>query len=59
MQNHCVLGSIKYIYDGIRYLELANSCNNDSRKCNVFFDRINYLISKRSGITDSTNHNFA
>ena len=24
-----------------------------------FLDRINYLISKKSGITDNINHNFA
>ena len=56
-------GIIK-IYDGIRYLELSNSYNEvfykvDSRKCNAIFDRINYLIREKSGITDSINHNFA
>ena len=29
-----------------------------SRTYNAIFDRINYLISKKSGITDSINHNF-
>ena len=28
------------------------------RKYNAIFDRINYLISGKSGITDSINHNF-
>ena len=46
-------GFIK-IYDGIRYLVLfSNSCYD--KIC----DRIKYLISKNSGITDSINHNFA
>ena len=51
-------GIIK-IYDGIRYLELSNSCNKFYGKINAVFDRIDYLISKKSGITDSANHNFA
>ena len=56
-------GIIK-IYDGIRYLELSKSynevyCRIDSRIYNAIFNRINYLISEKSGITDSINHNFA
>ena len=56
-------GIIK-IYDGVRYLELSNSYNEffykfDSRKYNAIFDRITYLISEVSGITDCINHNFA
>ena len=52
------------IYDGIRYLELSDSYNEgfykiDSRRPNAIYDRINYLISEKSGITDSINHNFA
>ena len=55
-------GIIK-IYDGIRYLELSNSynevyCRIDFRIYNAIFNRINYLISEKSGITDSINHNF-
>ena len=42
------------IYDGIRYLVLF--C---SEKYNAIYDRINYLISKKNGITNSVNHNFA
>ena len=46
-------GFIK-IYDGIRYLViLGHSCFEE------IFDRIKYLISEKSGITDSINHNFA
>ena len=41
-----VNGIIK-IYDGIRYLELSNSCNEFYDKINAVFDRINYLISKK------------
>ena len=52
------------IYDWIRYLELSDSYNEvyygiNSRVCNKIFDRINYLLSKKGGITDSLNHNFA
>ena len=48
------------IYDGIRYLELSisyneNFCKIDSEKYNAIFDSINYLISEKSGITDSIN----
>ena len=46
-------GFIK-IYDGIRYLVLFAS-----ERCNAILTRIKYLISERSGITDSINHNFA
>ena len=54
-------GKIK-IYNGIRFLELSNSYDlyNEVyyRIYNAIFDRINYLISKKSGITDSINQNF-
>ena len=55
-------GIIK-IFDGIGYLELSNSYNEvfykiDSRKYNVIFDRINYLITEKSGITNGINHDF-
>ena len=48
---------------GIRYLELCNSynedyCGIDSRIYNAIFDRINYLTTEKSGITDTVNHNF-
>ena len=51
------------IYNGIIYLELFDSCNefcyrNKSVICNAISERIKYLISEKSGITDSTNHNF-
>ena len=51
-------------YDGIRYLELPDSYNKvcyriNSRIYNVMFDRINYLISKKSGDKYSINNNFA
>ena len=50
------------IYNGIRYLELSNSYNLYKEVCytiyNAIFDWINYLISQKSGITDSVNHNF-
>ena len=39
------------IDDGIRFLVLL--------KCNEIYDRIRYLINKKSGITDSINHNLA
>ena len=45
-------GCIK-IYDGIRYLVLFSYLYDEI--CN----RINYLISKESVITDSFDHNFA
>ena len=41
------------IYDGIRYLVLFNQGWYDE-----IFDRIRYLISEKSGITDKNNHNF-
>ena len=49
---------------GIRYLELCNSynedfCGIDSRIYNAIFDRINYLTTEKSGITDSVKHNFS
>ena len=46
-------GIIK-IYDGIRYLVLFGHVWNDE-----ICDRIRHLISEKSGITDSINHNFA
>ena len=45
-------GFIK-IYDGIRYLVLYNY-----ERYNASYDRIRYLIRKKSGIADSINHNF-
>ena len=42
------------IYDGIRYLLLFGS-----KLHNAISNRIRYLISKKSDITDSINHNFA
>ena len=57
------VGGIIKIYNGIKYLDLSNLYNlyNEVyyRKYNAIFDRINYLISKKSGPTDSVNHNFA
>ena len=41
------------INDEIRYLVLF-----DHRWFDKICDRINHLISKKSGITDSVNHNF-
>ena len=46
-------GFIK-IYDGIRYLVLFGGGFYDE-----IFDRIKYLICKKSGITVSISHNFA
>ena len=46
-------GLIK-IYNGIRYLGLFGGGFYDE-----MFDRIKYFISKKSGIKDSINHNFA
>ena len=42
------------IYDQIRYLLLFSNSWYDK-----ICDRIKYLISRKSGITDSINHNFA
>ena len=42
------------IYDGMRYLVLFNH-----GWYNNIFDRIKYLISGKSGVTDSINYNFA
>ena len=42
------------IYDGIRYLVLY-----DYKRHNATYYRIKYLISEKSGITDSINHSFA
>ena len=42
------------IYDGIKYLVLLNCTWLDE-----IYDRIWYVISDISGITDSINHNFA
>ena len=52
------------IYDGTRYFELGNSCNEiywmiNSRIYNAIFDGINFLICTGSGITDSIIPNFA
>ena len=44
-------GFIK-IYDGMRYLLLYYY-----ERYNVNYDRIRYLISEKSGITDSISHN--
>ena len=41
------------IHDGIRYLVLF-----DRSGCAEICDRIKYLLSEKSGITDSINHNF-
>ena len=48
----------------IMELELYDSYNEvyygiNSRIYNAIFDMNNYLISKKSGITDNINHNFA
>ena len=48
----------------IMELELSDSYNEvyygiDSRRYNAIIDMINYLISKKSDITDNINHNFA
>ena len=48
-----IYGFIK-IHDGIRYLVLF-----DYGWCSKICDRIKYLISEKSDITDSINHNFA
>ena len=58
-----VNGLIK-TYNGIRYLELSDSFNEvyfgiSFRIYNAIFERINYLISTKSGNSDSINHNFA
>ena len=42
------------IYDEISYLVLFAS-----ERYNTIYNRIKYLISEKSGITDSINHNFA
>ena len=42
------------IFDGIRYLVLLAS-----ERYNAIYDKIRYLVSENSGITDSINHNFA
>ena len=47
-------GFIK-IYDGIKYLILFNNHFPYDEIC----DKIKYLISEKSGITDSVNYNFA
>ena len=53
-QYHCALGSMKQMnffkmFDGIRYLALFSYSYDEI--CN----RIKYLISEKSGITDSIN----
>ena len=57
-----VEGLIK-IYNEIRYLELFNLYGAITARINfrynAIFDKINYLISKKSGITESITHNFA
>ena len=47
-----IVGFIK-VHDQIRYLVLF-----DYSYCDENFDKIKYLISKKSGITDSINHHF-
>ena len=42
------------IYDGTRYLVLFRP-----ERYNAIYDKIRYLISEKSGITYSINHNFA
>ena len=49
---------IMKIYNGIKYLDLSNSYRINSRIYNTIFDKINYLISEKNGISDSINHNF-
>ena len=49
---HEIDGFIK-IHDKIRYLVLF-----DYSYCDKICDKIKYLISEKSGITDSINHNF-
>ena len=47
------------IYNGIRYLELSNSFNEVYCKtCNESFDRVSYLISEKSSMTDNINHSW-
>ena len=41
-------------YDGIRYLVIFDYWSYDE-----IYNRVRYLISERSGITNSINHNFA
>ena len=57
VQKHCVIGSIKYMEivcgGEFRYLLLF-----DNALCEEICDTIKYLISDKSGITDSINHNF-
>ena len=48
-----IVGFIK-IYDRIRYLAIF-----DYEQYDAIYNRINYLISAKSGITDSINYNFA
>ena len=47
-----IYGFIK-IYDGIRYLVLF-----DPERLNTIYDTINYLVSEKSGVPYSVNHNF-
>ena len=51
------------ICNGIRYLELFNLCDainaRINSRYNAIFDKMNHLTSKKSGITDSINHNFS
>ena len=41
-------------YEGIRYLILYNY-----KRYNAIYDKMKYLLSEKSGITHSINHNFA
>ena len=59
VQNHCELGSMKYmdllkfiIKLDIQLVLFDYSC------CDIICDKIKYVISTKSGITDITNHNF-
>ena len=47
------------IYNGIRYLELSNSCEINYRIYNKLFDTINHLVTKKNDDKYSINHNFA
>ena len=47
-----IYGFIK-IFDGIRYLVLFGP-----ERLNTIYDRINYLVSEKSGVTYSVNHDF-
>ena len=56
LQNHCVLCSIKQM-DLLRFvMELVLF---DCSWCDEICDGIKYVISEKSRVTDSTNHNFS